>query len=65
MSSNIQDNNNIIIDSLLLENQNLKQQVELLRTIMSKNNKHQQFLQQENNFLKMQLDAYESVYAKR
>lgn len=65
MSSNIQDNNKIIIDSLLLENQNLKQQVELLRTIMSKNNKHQQFLQQENNFLKMQLDAYESVYAKR
>lgn len=65
MSSNIQDNNKIIIDSLLLENQNLKQQVELLRNIMSKNNKHQQLLQQENNFLKMQLDAYESVYAKR
>jgi len=65
MSSNIQDNNKIIIDSLLLENQNLKQQVELLRNIMSKNNKQQQFLQQENNFLKMQMDAYESVYAKR
>jgi hypothetical protein len=65
MSSNIQDNNKIIIDSLLLENQNLKQQVELLRNIMSKNNKQQQLLQQENNFLKMQLDAYESVYAKR
>lgn len=65
MSSNIQDNNKIIIDSLLLENQNLKQQVELLRTLLSKNNKQQQFLQQENNFLKMQLDAYESVYAKR
>lgn len=65
MSSNIQDNNKIIIDSLLLENQNLKQQVELLRTLLSKNNKQQQFLQQENNFLKMQMDAYESVYAKR
>ena len=65
MSSNIQDNNKIIIDSLLLENQNLKQQVELLRTLLSKNNKQQQFLQQENNFLKMQVDAYESVYAKR
>ena len=62
-------NNQQIIDSLLLENNILKQQLELMNLVKQKQfnemQKHQQFLQQENNFLKMQLDAYESVYSKK
>jgi hypothetical protein len=62
-------NNQQIIDSLLLENNILKQQLELMNLVKHKQfnemQKQQQFLQQENNFLKMQLDAYESVYSKK
>jgi len=62
-------NNQQIIDSLLLENNILKQQLELMNLVKQRQfnemQKQQQFLQQENNFLKMQLDAYESVYAKK
>jgi hypothetical protein len=62
-------NNQQIIDSLLLENNILKQQLELMNLVKQRQfnemQKQQQFLQQENNFLKMQLDAYESVYSKR
>jgi hypothetical protein len=62
-------NNQQIIDSLLLENKILKQQLELMNLVKQRQfnemQKHQQFLQQENNFLKMQLDAYESVYSKK
>lgn len=65
MSSNIQNNDNIIIDSLLLENQNLKQQVDLLKMLLNKNNMQQQFLNEENIFLKRQLDLYENTYLKR
>ena len=63
MSSN--NNDNIIIDSLLLENQNLKQQVDLLKMLLNKNNIQQQFLNEENIFLKRQLDLYENTYLKR
>jgi hypothetical protein len=62
-------NNQQIIDSLLLENNILKQQLELMNLVKQKQfnemQKQQQFLQQENNFLKMQLNAYESVYSKK
>ena len=62
-------NNQQIIDSLLLENNILKQQLELMNLVKQRQfnemQKQQQFLQQENNFLKMQLDAYESVYSKK
>jgi hypothetical protein len=61
--------NQQIIDSLLLENNILKQQLELMNLLKQRQfnemQKQQQFLQQENNFLKMQLDAYESAYAKK
>jgi hypothetical protein len=62
-------NNQQIIDSLLLENNILKQQLELMNLVKQKQfnemQKHQQFLQDENNFLKMQLNAYESIYSKK
>ena len=62
-------NNQQIIDSLLLENNILKQQLELMNLVKQRQfnemQKQQQFLQQENNFLKMQQDAYESVYSKK
>jgi hypothetical protein len=62
-------NNQQIIDSLLLENNILKQQLELMNLVKQRQfnemQKHQQFLQDENNFLKMQLNAYESVYSKK
>jgi len=61
--------NQQIIDSLLLENNILKQQLELMNLLKHRQfnemQKQQQFLQQENNFLKMQLDAYESAYSKK
>jgi hypothetical protein len=61
--------NQQIIDSLLLENNILKQQLELMNLLKQRQfnemQKQQQFLQQENNFLKMQLEAYESAYAKK
>jgi len=61
--------NQQIIDSLLLENNILKQQLELMNLLKQRQfnemQKQQQFLQQENNFLKMQLDAYESAYSKK
>jgi hypothetical protein len=62
-------NNQQIIDSLLLENNILKQQLELMNLVKQRQfnemQKQQQFLQDENNFLKMQLNAYESVYSKK
>jgi hypothetical protein len=62
-------NNQQIIDSLLLENNILKQQLELMNLVKQKQfnemQKQQQFLQDENNFLKMQLNAYESIYSKK
>jgi hypothetical protein len=62
-------NNQQIIDSLLLENNILKQQLELMNLVKQRQfnemQKHQQFLQDENNFLKMQLNAYESIYSKK
>jgi hypothetical protein len=67
MSSKIQYN-----DSLSLENQNLKQQVdllkqqiEILKIMVNKNNTHQQFLNEENMFLKKQLEMYEKGYYNR
>jgi hypothetical protein len=62
-------NNQQIIDSLLLENNILKQQLELMNLVKQRQfnemQKQQQFLQDQNNFLKMQLNAYESVYSKK
>jgi len=62
-------NNQQIIDSLLLENNILKQQLELMNLVKQRQfnemQKQQQFLQDENSFLKMQLNAYESVYSKK
>jgi hypothetical protein len=62
-------NNQQIIDSLLLENNILKQQLELMNLVKQRQfnemQKQQQFLQDENNFLKMQLNAYESIYSKK
>ena len=62
-------NNQQIIDSLLLENNILKQQLELMNLVKQRQfnemQKQQQFLQDENNFLKMQLNAYKSVYSKK
>ena len=61
--------NQQIIDSLLLENNILKQQLELMNLLKHRQfnemQKQQQFLQDENNFLKMQLNAYESIYSKK
>jgi hypothetical protein len=62
-------NNQQIIDSLLLENNILKQQLELMNLVKQRQfnemQKQQQFLQDENIFLKMQLNAYESIYSKK
>lgn len=61
-----------MLSQIQVENQNLKQQVEILKQqveilkmMVNTNNTNQQFLIDENTFLKKQLEMYEKNYYKR